>query len=348
MVSLAIQAQTVTFNPPSYVCYKLPSAITIDGKITEEEWGVIQPLSEFQDIYENGAKPLLQTTVKMAYDDDGLYIAARMEEPNLWATFDKHDSPLYQENAFEFFIDPSNSTHNYLEYEVNAMGTEWDLFLSKPYRDSPMIVMSDWEFMGMKSKVFLSGTLNNPADKDEYWSVEIFIPWRSVYQVTNARRRKPAEGDQMRVNFQRVEWPLAVENGKYVKIAKPGESRPQSYFWLWASQGNTGTSHAPEYWGYVQFTEAIAGSGTVAFSPNPDEEIRNNLRNIYYRQKEYFRKNKVYATTLADLRAGDLIPNSGNLKLYNTPSFYEVVYPHDNKEWHLSQDGLIYFVEAGK
>ncbi|GHV53492.1 hypothetical protein FACS1894181_17310 [Bacteroidia bacterium] len=341
---ISLQAQTVAFNPPVYVCYKLPAPIAIDGKITEEEWGGVPLMGDFADIHDNGPKPYLQTLVKMAHDDNGLYFAARMEEPHLWATFTEHDAPLYQENAFEFFIDPSNSTHNYLEYEVNALGTEWDLFLNKPYRDAPMLVLSAYEFLGMRSKVYLSGTLNNPSDKDEFWSVEIFVPWHSIYQVADSPRNKPAEGGQMRVNLQRVEWPLEVQGGKYAKAILPGAERPRPNFWLWASQGSTGTSHAPEYWGYVQFTEKTAGSETVPFIMNPGEDIRAKLRNLYYRQKAYFRANKAYAPSLAGLKPEEVFPSGSaqKLKLYNTPSFYEITYTSDDKVWHLSQDGLIW------
>jgi hypothetical protein len=343
MATVALQAQTVTFNQPTYVCHRIPHPIAIDGIISEDEWGKVRSLGEFKDIYENGPKPALRTMTKMAYDDEGLYIAAHLEEPHLWATLDAHDAPLYQENAFEFFIDPSNSTHNYLEYEVNAMGTEWDLFLSKPYRDAPMIAISNWEFMGMKSKVHLSGTLNNPTDRDEYWSVEIFIPWNSIYQVTNVRKRKPAAGDRMRMNFQRVEWDLSVRDGKYVKAVASGTERPQPHYWLWASQGNTGTSHAPEYWGYVQFAGTVAGVADTPFIPDPDDTVRHYLRNLYYRQKEYYRTNKTYARSLNELKVGENIPvGIADMKIHNTPSFYEITCTYKNKVWHLSQDGLIW------
>jgi hypothetical protein len=326
------------------VCYKLPAPVTIDGIISDEEWGAIPVVGDFRDIYDDGPAPWLRTEARIAHDDAGIYFAAKMEEPNLWATFTEHDAPLYQENAFEFFIDPSNTTHNYLEYEVNVLGTEWDLFLSKPYRDAPMLVLSNWEFLGMKSKVFADGTPNDPSDRDRFWSVEIFIPWKAIYQVAETRKRKPAEGDQMRINMQRVEWALDIIDGKYVKSVAKGESRPRPNYWLWASQGQTGTSHAPEFWGYVQFTETLAGkTNAVPFVMNPDEEARSMLRNLYYRQKEIFSKRKQYAAALAELRPEEIFGAAGvgKLKLYNTASFYEITYEDGGKLWRLSWDGMI-------
>jgi hypothetical protein len=337
-------AQQSPYAPPTYVCYKLPAPITLDGKITPAEWDAVPWTSDFVDMLgDKGPAPYLQTRVKMAYDDNGMYFAAWMEETHIWATYTEHDARLYEENAFEFFIDPSNSTHNYLEYEVNALGTEWDLFLSKPYRDAPMVVLSDWEFLGMKSAVYIDGTINNPTDIDNFWSVEIFVPWKSIYQVAPDAKAKPADGEQIRVTFQRVEWPFDVRDGKYVKKPRTDSKRHPSYFWLW-SPIEEGTSHAPEYWGYVQFTEKTAGSALVPFVKNPDEDIRLKLLNLYYRQRDYRSVHGTYAASLSKLKPEELFPpaQAKALTLHTTPSFYEITLPAGGKVWHLSQDGLIW------
>ena len=57
-----------------------------------------------------------------------------MTEPDLWATLKKRDSVIFYDNDFELFIDPDGDTHCYYELEINSHGTEWDLFLDKPYR----------------------------------------------------------------------------------------------------------------------------------------------------------------------------------------------------------------------
>jgi hypothetical protein len=328
----------------TYVCYRLASPVTIDGQITSSEWDAVPWTDHFVDMMgSKGPLPHLATRVKMAHDDEGLYFAAWMEEPHLWATYTQHDAPLYQENAFEIFIDPSNNTHNYLEYEINALGTEWDLFLTKPYRDAPMITLSDWEFLGMKSAVFLDGTVNNPQDVDRSWSVEVFLPWRSIYQVSSLRRSRPREGDHMRIEFQRVQWPLEVRDGAYAKVPMTGEERLRSHFWLW-SPIEAGTSHAPEYWGYVQFTQTLAGAQPIPFVADPDDSIRHALRTLYYRQAAHRRTNGAYASTLADLRPGDVCTPAQTeaLTLHTTPSFYEITLPWNGKTWHISQDGLIW------
>lgn len=221
-------AEQEPLNPPTYVCYKAPAPIQIDGKLSPTEWDAIPWTGDFVDIEgDKRPKPHFQTRAKMTYDDNGMYFAVLLEEPHVWANLTEHDAVIYQDNDFEIFLDPTNDTHNYLEYEVNALGTDWDLFLSRPYRDNPK-VLNNWEFAGMKSAVYIDGTLNDPTDTDRSWSVEVFIPWASIFQVDRGKE-KPEIGEQLRVNFSRVEWTTEVKAGKYEKVPIPGEDKIREY-----------------------------------------------------------------------------------------------------------------------
>lgn len=307
------------------------------------EWDAIPWTTDFVDI-EGDLQPLpyYQTRVKMAHDDQGMYFAAWMEEPHVWGTITEHDAVIYYDNDFEVFLNPSNDTHNYLEYEVNALGTVWDLYLSKPYRDNPT-VLNNWEFAGMKSAVHVEGTLNNPNDTDKYWSVEIFIPWESIYQVMR-RDSKPAEGEQMRVNFSRVQWTTKAEDGKYIKTPMPGEEKIREHNWVWAPTGLINI-HLPEYWGFVQFTEKVAGTGETSFAWNPDEDTKWKLRQLYYRQREYLQAYGVYSSNLVDLKPEEIFTADQvkQLKTEATSSLFEITYMVDDKtSWHIKQDGLVW------
>ncbi|MEG1543173.1 MAG: carbohydrate-binding family 9-like protein [Tannerellaceae bacterium] len=328
------------FAPPTYVCYQAPGTITLDGILSPEEWDAVPWTTDFIDIEgDKRPKPLLQTRAKMTHDDEGMYFAVLMEEPQVWGTITEHDAVIYQDNDFEIFLNPTNDTHNYMEYEVNALGTEWDLFLSRPYRDAP-VVLNNWEFAGMKSAVYVDGTLNNPADTDKSWSVEVFIPWESIYQVTRGKG-KPTSGEQMRVNFSRVEWTTEVQDGKYVKVPIKGEDKVREYNWVWAPTGVVNI-HMPEYWGYVQMTDSVAGTATVPFVQDPASETKWLLRNLYYRQNEYAATFGSYATSLAELKPEEICTAEQAKQLYTTPSQYELTLPApDGQIWHIRQDGRI-------
>ena len=194
----------------------------------------------------------------------------------------------------------------------------------------------------MKSAVYVDGTLNNPNDTDRSWSVEVYIPWSSIYQMAGGQA--PKEGDHIRTNFSRVEWTLEAQNGKYVKVPIKGEDKVREYNWVWAPTGAINI-HMPEYWGFVQISNTEAGKGETQFVKDPNDETKWLLRNLYYRQREYAEAFGGYATVMAALKPEELCSaeQAQKLCLTNTQSMYEITLPAaDGILWHIRQDGLVW------
>jgi hypothetical protein len=241
-----------------YICYQTPVPLEIDGRLSEGAWQAAAWSEDFVDI-EGDIKPIprWRTRVKMLWDDSYLYIGAELEEPHIWANLAERDAVLYKENDFEVFIDPDGDTHNYYELEINALGTVWDLFLNKPYREGGK-AQSDWDIKGLKAAVSVRGTLNDPTDRDEGWTVEIAFPWDALAPHA-PEGRAPRNGERWRVNFSRVQWHLEVVDGEYRKATDPetGEPLPEEN-WVWSPQGAI-NMHMPEMWGIVEFKKNMAG-----------------------------------------------------------------------------------------
>ncbi len=229
-----------------YLCHRAPRPIVIDGKLTDPAWRRAPWTDLFVDIQGDAKpKPRFRTRVKMLWDDQYFYIAARLEEPHVWATLTAHDAVIFHDNDFEVFLDPDGDTLRYFEFEINALNTGWDLFLPKPYKDGGKADNS-WEIPGLKTAVQILGTLNNPSDKDTGWSVEIAFPW-SGFAHQGYRAPPPKAGEEWRVNFSRVEWQHRIVDGRYEKIPKTPEDN-----WVWSPQGVI-NMHVPEKWGRVRF-----------------------------------------------------------------------------------------------
>ena len=204
--------------PPTYVCGRTETPPTIDGKGDDWQWQTARELSPLRDI--EGAAIPHECRIKMLWDDDNLYILADMDEKHLWATLTEHDSVIYRDPDFEVFIDPDGDGLNYIELEINALNTTWDLFITRPYRFDDPHILHDWEIPGLKHAVNLRGTLNDSRDTDEGWSVELAIPWSSITShATQPRTGKaPAPGTEMRFNFSRVNWQVRPADGGYEKL----------------------------------------------------------------------------------------------------------------------------------
>lgn len=326
--------------PQGYVCYHTTAPITIDGRLDESDWQRAPWTRDFADIEGEGKpKPRFRTRAKMLWDDQNFYVGAELEEPHVWATLTNHDSVIFQDNDFEVFMDPNGDSHEYYEIEINALNTEWDLLLPKPYKDQGS-ARDAWEIPGLQTAVHVHGTRNDLRDTDQGWSVEFAFPWKALASYAH-RRCPPREGDQWRINFSRVEWQIRIVDGKYVKVPNTPEDN-----WVWSPQGII-DMHRPEKWGYVQFTRQPFG--TVAFLPDPSMPARNALQEIYYAQRTYTAANHHYAASLGDLGlAGMSIQGLARLPaLKLTKDGYEATaeirLPGGRREhWHIRQDALVW------
>jgi len=291
----------IPWDPERYVCYRTQQAPVIDGRLEAAVWDVAPWTVEFSDIRGPGHAPARwPTQAALLWDDDYLYLAARLEEPHLWATLVERDSVIYHDHDFELFIDPDGDTHNYYELEINALGTEWDLLLTRPYRDGGP-ADHEWDIEGLRSAVHLDGTLNDPSDVDRGWSIEIAIPWRALAEYSQ-RPAPPVAGDIWRMNFSRVEWTLDVVDGTYIKRVDPdsGEQLPEDN-WVWSPQGLV-AMHYPEMWGFVQFSSSVAGQGSDPFVADADDAARWALRRLYYAQRDHRSRTGQYTGSVEALK----------------------------------------------
>ena len=242
---------------PVYDAVRTSREITIDGNLDEPAWAAAPWTGEFVDILGGDAPaPPLRTRAKILWDDDKLYIGAEMEEPHLWATLTEQDAIIYRDDDFEVFLDPDGDGLRYFEIEVNAFGAVLDLFLSEPYNRGGRADLG-WQAAGLEVGVSLTGTVNDPRDQDQGWSVELAIPWRGLVppgeRSAGAPGKPPEPGESWRMNFSRVDWPLEVAEGSYRKAEVPSrENRHPESNWVWSPQGSI-NMHIPERWGVVRF-----------------------------------------------------------------------------------------------
>jgi hypothetical protein len=229
----------------------------------------------------------------MLWDENYFYVAADMVEPHVWGTLTKRDSIIYNDNDFEVFIDPDGDNHDYYELEVNALNTQFDLMLTRPYRCGGTYDIG-WDIDGLKTAVDIRGSLNDSGDVDEGWSMEIAIPWESMRSHAN-RPIPPRDGDQWPVNFSRVQWRHQLkDDGSYERIPDVREDN-----WTWAPQDAI-DMHRPEYWGLVQFSRRRPGA--TAFRINPDDLAWTLLRRVHHAAEQYRSEHDQWPNSLADLK----------------------------------------------
>jgi hypothetical protein len=201
--------------------------------LDDAAWSAAAWTSDFVDIAGNDRPPLpVRTRAKLLWDEHHLYVAAELEEDDVRATLRDRDRALHREGAIELFLDPDDDGRDYLELQVNALGTVCDLLLDKPYRAGGH---ADEAFTleGMRVAVHVDGTINDPSDRDRRWTVEVAIPFESLRKL--APTLPPRPGTRWRMNLAR----------------SPG--RRDRRFATWSPQGEV-NMHLPERWGWLVFT----------------------------------------------------------------------------------------------
>jgi len=330
-----------------YVAYQAGEKIDIDGRADESSWSKAEWSKDYADIEGDAMPaPLYRTRMKMLWDADNLYIFAELEEPNIWCYYDQRDMVVFHENDFEVFVDPDGDGLNYFEYEVNALNNLFDLFLPKAYRSAGKALIS-YNSLNFKSAVSIDGTQNNPSDTDKKWTVEMKIPFSDL--VMWGDPFPPADGDQWRINFSRVNWQTEAVDGKYVKKVnqETGKDYPE-YNWVWSAPGII-SMHAPERYGLVQFSTKQTGEQPVAFNHPKDQHLRDCCWLVFYYQQAYHAQNKIFATSLKELGLPDTLERNGQnfqVQLSATPNQFTVyVSSPENQTYSVNNDGLIQAVK---
>jgi len=122
----------VTEPVPTASIRRVPAKPEIDGNLTEQVWQGEPTIPELR-LLANGGPATEKTTVWVAYDDEGLYLALKCMESQmdrLKASFAERGDPLYRDDDVEIFVLPPAATLAF-QFAINALGTISDNFGNK-------------------------------------------------------------------------------------------------------------------------------------------------------------------------------------------------------------------------
>lgn len=109
---------------------KVNSAPVIDGKLNDEVWQELEPISGFiQFKPQHGEPSPLKTEVKIAYDDKAIYVAFYCYDPdpsNISASITKRDTQLDVDDAVVVMIDTFNDNRTSYFFATNSLATQTD------------------------------------------------------------------------------------------------------------------------------------------------------------------------------------------------------------------------------
>jgi hypothetical protein len=164
---------------------RLTEPVSIDGILSEPIWQNGNAVTDFKQRDPNeGAQPSQKTEVRVAFDDDAVYLGARCYDAHpesLMVRLSRRDVSV-PADRFSFYLDPYHDKRSGYYFLVNAAGTLFDGTLSNDGWED-----NSWDGVwDAKTKV-----------DDQGWTVEMRIPYSQL-------RFQQAAQQVWGVNFRRV------------------------------------------------------------------------------------------------------------------------------------------------
>ncbi len=161
----------VSAGPNEFRAVFVEDAPRIDGKLDDDAWKTITPITDFTQIWpEDGSPATERSEVKIAYDRDYLYFAFKFYDDNpelIRAKNLERGGRNDRDDHAYIALDTYQDKRNAYLFEMNALGTQDDATIT----DESMTIDSfSWD------AVFLSETV---IDEDG-WSMEVSIPFRQL------------------------------------------------------------------------------------------------------------------------------------------------------------------------
>jgi hypothetical protein len=216
--------------PKRVVIPKLRGAVAVDGELNEPVWAKAAVLGPFV-LHSGAGRAREATMVRAWYDDHALYLGWTCTDADIQATFTARDSKFWEEEVVEFFVTRRDLTR-YYELQWNPLGGVFDAIIRNTLdeRGVSKKFEGDWSYTakGMKSAVKVRGTVGNSNDRDEWWQVEVVIPFADLEEAT------PKPGDVWRANFYRFnrEKDQPVEMQSWSAPMLPGFHQPSRFGYL--------------------------------------------------------------------------------------------------------------------
>jgi hypothetical protein len=263
-----VEVDLATLPPvKTWTCLRTPEPIGVDGRLDEAVWGRAPWTEPFGMIHDGGPTPF-ETRLAMLWDDDYLYVAYRVEDPDIRASMTGFNDHIYtRDEDVEFFFAGDGY---YYEMGLNALNNGYQIrwtWVERLVREQRFEELEQlfktpdflyylarkgerlgrhadlsYQLPGLRHAVRVDGCLNCPEVRDREWTVELALPWAGLKEMAGGRKLPPNPGDTFRMTAYRCHHDRANRRAKG---------------WTWSVMGNDNI-HIPERWNEVVFSDRTA------------------------------------------------------------------------------------------
>ena len=214
----------MALNLPRLSIPPVPPGWDAPADFTTWPWDSVPILPAFA--LADGSTPAeQQTTVRVCYDTQALYIRFDCDDRDIWGTYTRRNEPIYDEEVVELFIAPGGTDPiRYYEFEVSPNGVLLDAKVHNPTSQrAELEVDVGWNCPGIRWQA-------GRDDAAGHWWAGLVVPWTAI--APPGRLPKV-----WRANVYRIE--------------RPRDAGPEFSCWS-PTMTNPADFHKPAYFGRLE------------------------------------------------------------------------------------------------
>jgi len=150
---------------------------TIDGKLDDAVWREAVPWTAFFE-YNKFGKKVDTVRAWMAWDQNYLYLAASVQDKDIYVEETERDAILCRADVVELFVKPpvrDRYEYEVFEFEFNVLGGIWDIHYVGLGCHRTQRFAGDYN-PEIVTRAVTRGTVNDWSDVDEGYTIEVAIP----------------------------------------------------------------------------------------------------------------------------------------------------------------------------
>jgi hypothetical protein len=160
------------------------------------EWAMLPAITPFT-LADGSGPAQQQTTARLGYDSDCLYVHFDCEDRDIWGTYRERDEPIYDEEVVELFISPGAETPaEYFEFEISPNGIFFDARISNPDEQRATLRVD----LGWNADARWWARREDAAGR---WTAILALPWRCltpeplplIWRANLFRIERPHDGE---------------------------------------------------------------------------------------------------------------------------------------------------------
>jgi len=211
--------------------------VVIDGKLDDSVWqscksyDMAVPEKTYEGLYiidQTNLKLKEPGQIKVAWDDNYLYVAAIFTDTDILAEGEEDQMPHYAKgDLLEVFLKPSEYAWYWELYATPLNKKTSYFFPSKGVLGLPSC--TEKYRIDLKVAAQCEGTVNNMKDVDVKWTVEMAVPIKALMVLDEVKFGPEAKWTMLAARYNYSRYLPAKELSTYPRLTKPNYHTTDEY-----------------------------------------------------------------------------------------------------------------------